>query len=151
MIQNGAEQIVRHFSGTPQDLAFIESGGKLPFDRPEIISSRAFERGDSQLGSLGSGNHFIEIQEVEEIYDPHAAEVFGLRLGMAVIMIHTGSRGFGHQVACDYIETCRKKHLPRMKVQRPAAGVRRHPFARGPATTCRRSTPLPISPGPTAS
>jgi len=119
VITGGAREIVRSFAGQAADLAFIESGGCLPFDAPGIISAKAYERGGPQVGSLGSGNHFIEIQVVEEIYDPQAALVFGLEKDNIAIMIHTGSRGFGHQIASDYIEIFRKRNLGRLKLKDP--------------------------------
>lgn len=109
ILKKGAAEIVNHYSGDPDDLKYIESGGQLEFNRAEIISKRAFERGKTQIGTLGSGNHFIEIQAIDKIFDPLAAEIFGLKPGKITIMIHTGSRGFGHQIASDYIERFRKK------------------------------------------
>jgi len=119
VIGGGVREIVRSFGAEAGDLEFIESGGCLPFDSPGIVSPRAYERGSSQLGSLGSGNHFIEVQVVEEIYDPDAARLFGLEKDRVAVMIHTGSRGFGHQIASDYIETFRKRNLGRLKVRDP--------------------------------
>ncbi len=119
VIGGGVREIVRNFAADAEDMKFIESGGCLPFDSPGVIGPRACERGASQLGSLGSGNHFIEIQEVEEIYDPTSARLFGLEKGSVAVMIHTGSRGFGHQVASDYIETFRKRNLGRLKLKDP--------------------------------
>jgi tRNA-splicing ligase RtcB len=119
VLKNGAEEIVNAYSGDKEDLKFIESGGKLDFDSPEVISQRAIERGRPQVGSLGAGNHFIEIQYIDKIFDESAAEVFGLKQGCISFMIHTGSRGFGHQIAGDYIERIRKKNLHRIKVRDP--------------------------------
>lgn len=123
LLKNGAEEIVNNYSvsgyGGAGTLRFIESSGKLDFHMPEIISERAIERGCTQVGSLGGGNHFIEIQSIDEIYDDAAAKVFGLKKGNIAIMIHTGSRGFGHQVASDYIERIRKKNLAKIKVNDP--------------------------------
>jgi tRNA-splicing ligase RtcB len=119
VLGGGVREIVRSFAGEAGDLELIESGGCLPFDSPGVISPRAYERGSSQLGSLGSGNHFIEVQAVEEIFDPAAARLFGLEKDYVVVMIHTGSRGFGHQVASDYIETFRKRNLGRLKLRDP--------------------------------
>ena len=119
IISGGAGEIVRNFSGVAGDLACIESRGCLPFEKPGAVSNKAYERGDSQLGSLGSGNHFIEIQAVEEIYDAEAARAFGLEKNKIAIMIHSGSRGFGHQIASDYIELFRKKNLGRLKLKDP--------------------------------
>jgi tRNA-splicing ligase RtcB len=123
VLQNGAEEIANHYTktrvGSTANLKSIESSGKLPFNMPEIISQRAIDRGHTQVGSLGGGNHFIEVQLVEEIYDEKAAAVFGLKKGNIAIMIHTGSRGFGHQIASDYIERLRKKNLGKIKVNDP--------------------------------
>ena len=114
VLKNGAEEIVNHFAGEKEDLRFIESSGKLEFDTPEIISARAIERGKTQVGTLGGGNHFIEIQLVNKIYDQVAADTYGLKKGNIAITIHTGSRGFGHQVATDFIERIRKKSLDKL-------------------------------------
>jgi tRNA-splicing ligase RtcB len=119
IIRSGAGEIVRNFSGVAADLEQIESRGCLPFDDPGVVSEKAYERGDSQVGSLGSGNHFIEVQAVEEIYDEPAARAFGLEKDKIAIMIHSGSRGFGHQIASDYIELFRKKNLGRIKLKDP--------------------------------
>jgi len=118
-IKNGAREVVNRISGNPGDLEYIESGGQLPFNSPEILSDKALERGRNQIGSLGSGNHFIEIQLVDEIYDTQTADAFGLRKGQVMMMIHTGSRGFGHQIASDYIERLRKKNLKKIKIKDP--------------------------------
>lgn len=121
LLQNGAREIVDNYSngGDAGQLRFIESSGQLNFGMPEIISERAIERGCTQVGSLGGGNHFIEVQMIEKIYDQHAAAVFGLKKGNIAVMIHTGSRGFGHQVASDFIERIRKKNLDKIKVKDP--------------------------------
>jgi tRNA-splicing ligase RtcB len=86
------------------DQARIEDQGSLE-GGPGAVSRRAVERGASQLGTLGGGNHFVEVQEVEEIRDQRAARALGLHQGQAVIMIHSGSRGLGHQVADEYMRT----------------------------------------------
>jgi tRNA-splicing ligase RtcB len=119
VIKNGSEEVIRRFGGEKSDLEFIESSGKLHFDAPHIISDRAIDRGRSQVGSLGSGNHFIEIQKVENIFDSDAARIYGLKKDCLAVMIHTGSRGFGHQVATDYIEVFRKRNLAKIKVDDP--------------------------------
>lgn len=118
-VKNGAREVVNRFHGDPRDLDYVESSGKLDFHNPQIISQKAYERGRTQLGSLGSGNHFIEIQLVDEIFDAETAAVFGLNKGHLAITIHTGSRGFGHQIASDYIEQIRRKNLSRLKVKDP--------------------------------
>lgn len=100
---NGAAWAATQGYGESADLAYIESGGCLPDADPEAVSHRALERGGSQLGTLGSGNHFLEVQAVAEIYDKSVANVLGLFEGQVTVMIHTGSRGLGHQVCTDYL------------------------------------------------
>jgi len=104
MLVKGAAWAVEHGYGDREDLEHIESGGALTGADPEMVSERAYERGKGQLGTLGSGNHFGEVQYVERIFDIEAAEAFGLREGQITLMIHTGSRGFGHQVCTDYLK-----------------------------------------------
>ncbi|WP_171818381.1 RtcB family protein [Pyxidicoccus fallax] len=89
--------------GTREDLAHIEAGGHLPAADAARVSTRARERGHDQLGTLGGGNHFIEIQRVEHIHDAEAAAAFGLFEGQLTVLIHTGSRGLGHQVCTDAV------------------------------------------------
>ena len=90
--------------GTPDDVEHTESEGRLDGADPEAPSSRARERGSDQLGTVGSGNHFVEVQRVAEIHDADAAEAFGLREGGVTVLIHSGSRGFGHQVCTDFVK-----------------------------------------------
>jgi tRNA-splicing ligase RtcB len=90
--------------GSEQDLRFTESGGRLDGAGPTAVSARAKERGAGQLGTLGSGNHFLEVQRVDRVYDPTAAGAFGLREGQITVLIHSGSRGLGHQVCTDYVK-----------------------------------------------
>jgi len=91
----------------PHDPDHIEARGCLPDADPGKVSEKAKARGKNQVGSLGAGNHFVEIQKVDRIYDARAAVALGIDTpGQVCIMIHTGSRGFGHQIATDYIETC---------------------------------------------
>ncbi|HEX6988482.1 MAG TPA: RtcB family protein [Bacillota bacterium] len=89
--------------GWSEDLERAEEGGRMAGADPAQVSPRARERGRDQLGTLGSGNHFIEVAVVRRIDDPDLAEAFGLRAGHVTVMIHSGSRGFGHQVATDYV------------------------------------------------
>ncbi|PKM98707.1 MAG: RNA-splicing ligase RtcB [Elusimicrobia bacterium HGW-Elusimicrobia-3] len=103
----GAAWAVSQGLGRPEDLAHAESGGALPGADPRAISNRAMERGRGQIGTLGSGNHFLEVQEVTDIYDEAAARAYGLFKGQLTVMLHTGSRGFGHQVCTDSIEAMR--------------------------------------------
>jgi tRNA-splicing ligase RtcB len=87
----------------PDDIERTESNGCLPGAEPDAVSERAHERGAGQLGTMGSGNHFVELQRVEQVLDVSAAEIFGLAEGQLTVLIHTGSRGLGHQVCGDYV------------------------------------------------
>ncbi len=99
----GARWAVRKGYGTDADCEAVEARGCLSGADPDALSERAVRRGLEQVGTLGSGNHFLEIQVVDEVYDPRTAEAFGLRHGQVTVMIHTGSRGFGYQVCDDYL------------------------------------------------
>jgi tRNA-splicing ligase RtcB len=90
--------------GREQDLELTESGGCLEGAVPETVSTRAKERGSGQIGTLGSGNHFLELQRVDRIYDDATAAAYGLREGQVTILIHSGSRGLGHQVCTDFVK-----------------------------------------------
>ena len=105
VLEQGAGWAVEHGYGTVEDLAHIEENGCLRQADAGAVSRRAKERGRDQLGTLGSGNHFAEIQYVTDVYEPEAAKAFGLFKDQIVILIHTGSRGLGHQVCTDYLET----------------------------------------------
>jgi len=100
----GARWAVEQGFGDAQDLERTESGGCIEGADPGLISQKAYERGRAQQGTLGSGNHFLEVQYVDEIYDEKAASAFGLFKDQITVMIHTGSRGFGHQVCTDFLE-----------------------------------------------
>ncbi len=104
VLVEGPAPLVERGLGVAEDLEHIESGGKLAGADPWAVSERACERGLPQLGTLGSGNHFLEVQYVDEIYDGEAAERFGLQEGLITVLIHSGSRGLGHQVCQDYVE-----------------------------------------------
>lgn len=104
LMLKGAKWAVENGFGEEDDLLHTESGGYLEDADPSLISEKAYERGRSQQGTLGSGNHFLEIQYVEEIYDKKAADALGLFPDQVTVMIHTGSRGFGHQICTDFIE-----------------------------------------------
>ncbi len=103
----GARWAVERGFGQEEDLAFTEAGGALPEAKPQYVSARARERGAPQVGTLGSGNHFCEIQVVEEVYDEEAAKAFGLAPGLVTFMIHCGSRGLGYQVCDDFLDLMR--------------------------------------------
>ena len=104
VLTEGAGWAVAQGRGRPEDLEFIEENGCLPGADPGLPSARARQRGDDQLGTLGSGNHFVEIGCVDEVCDATAAEAMGLEEGRVTLMIHTGSRGFGHQVCDDALQ-----------------------------------------------
>ena len=104
VLVEGPTPLVGRGFGEVEDLEHIESGGKLVGADPGSVSKRAYERGLPQLGTLGSGNHFLEVQYVDEIYDEEAARAYGLSPGRITVLIHSGSRGLGHQVCQDYVE-----------------------------------------------
>jgi Uncharacterized conserved protein len=100
----GASWAVRNGYGVPEDIEHCEQKGQMTEANPAAVSQKARERGIPQGGTLGSGNHFLELQEVREIYDPAAAAAFGVHAGQVCVMIHCGSRGLGHQVCTDYLK-----------------------------------------------
>lgn len=108
LFRDGAKWSVEQGYGTAEDLERTESGGRLEGADPSLISDKAYERGKAQQGTLGSGNHFLELQYVSEIYDSEAAETLGLFPDQFTVMIHTGSRGFGHQVCTDFLVVMEK-------------------------------------------
>ena len=100
----GASWAVKQGMGDKEDLERTEDHGVMKGADPGVISDRAFKRGHDELGTLGSGNHFLEIQVVDEIYDTKTANVFNLFEGQLTVLIHTGSRGFGHQICDDFLK-----------------------------------------------
>lgn len=102
LLINGARWAVEKGYGTKEDLECTEEEGAIKGADPSKVSERAFERGKRQSGTLGSGNHFLEIQVVDQVYDEGAARIFGLEEGGITVMIHSGSRGLGHQVCDEY-------------------------------------------------
>ncbi len=104
LLRRGAPWAVERGFGWESDLECIEAGGCLPGADPAAVSERALERGRSQLGTVGSGNHFVEVGFVEEIFEEKAAETMGLREGAVTVLIHSGSRGFGYQVCDDAVK-----------------------------------------------
>jgi tRNA-splicing ligase RtcB len=100
----GATWAVKKGFGTTEDLERIEDRGTMEGADPSVISERAIKRGSNQLGTLGSGNHFLEIQVVDKIYDPEKAKAYNLFKGQVTILIHSGSRGFGHQICDDFLK-----------------------------------------------
>jgi tRNA-splicing ligase RtcB len=103
VLVEGAGWMVRHGYGEPRDAEYAEAGGALGDVDPADVSSRAKERGRPQIGTLGSGNHFLEVQYVDQIADEEAARAMGLAKNQVVVLIHSGSRGLGHQVCTDFL------------------------------------------------
>ena len=118
LMLNGARWAVEEGYGEMSDLERIESGGCIDGADPDLISKKAYERGRAQQGTLGSGNHFLEIQYVDEIYDEKSANAIGLFEGQVTVMIHTGSRGFGHQVCTDFLEVM-ERAVSKYKIELP--------------------------------
>jgi tRNA-splicing ligase RtcB len=104
VLRDGAAYVIEHGMGDEGDLEYSEERGQMPGADPDAVSARAVERGRRQLGSLGSGNHFLEVGYVRTVFEPEMAQVFGLEEGTVTILIHCGSRGFGHQVCTDYLK-----------------------------------------------
>jgi len=102
LLVEGASWVVKKGYGKQEDLEYTEERGAVKGANPDSVSDRAYERGKKQSGTLGSGNHFLEVQAVDQVYDEEAAAVFGLELGQVTVMIHSGSRGLGYQICEDY-------------------------------------------------
>lgn len=127
VLMKGASWAVENGYGEKEDLQNIESNGVLDFADPLYVSEHAFQRGSDQLGTLGAGNHFVEVDRVEEIFDEETAKVFQLQKGQIVILIHTGSRGLGHQVATDNIRIMQTA-MPRYGLKSPDRELACVPF-----------------------
>lgn len=116
ILTKGAKWAIENGYGVPEDLEFCEEEGCVSYADASLISERAIARGAGQVGTLGAGNHYVELQLVDEIFDEHAAEVMGVKKGQIVVMIHTGSRGLGYQIADDFIKEmkmkCKNTSLP---------------------------------------
>ncbi|MFZ0819307.1 MAG: RtcB family protein [Candidatus Acidiferrales bacterium] len=104
VLETGAAWMVEHGYGEAADIEFCEGSGQMDGADASKVSDRAKQRGRTQLGTLGSGNHFLEVQYVERIFDAEAATIFGLAENQVVVLIHCGSRGLGHQVCTDYLK-----------------------------------------------
>lgn len=113
---NGAQWVVRRGYGLPEDLEFTEEKGRVEGAIPEAVSELALRREKKQVGTLGSGNHYLEVQWVDEVYDENIAKVFGLFKNQVVITLHCGSRALGHQIGTDYLKVLasasRKYNIP---------------------------------------
>ncbi len=116
VLTRGAERVIEMGYGLPEDLEFIEDRGSVDGARPELVSHRAKHRQFKQVGTLGSGNHYLEVQWVEKIYDPVAAEAYGIFEDQILVAIHCGSRALGHQIGTDYLKVLeaasRKYNIP---------------------------------------
>jgi tRNA-splicing ligase RtcB len=137
VLELGARWAVQNGFGDREDLAHIEEEGRLDGADPSLVSDRALGRGHEQLGTLGAGNHFLEIQVVDRIFDAAAAQAFGLFEGQVTVMIHTGSRGLGYQICADSLHALqtasRRYNIPLADRQLVCAPVEsdegRHYFA----------------------
>jgi tRNA-splicing ligase RtcB len=116
LLKRGAAYVIDMGYGIPEDLEYIEEGGAVADARPENVSHRAKERQFKQVGTLGSGNHYLEVQWVEEVFDEEAAKAYGLHKDQILIAIHCGSRALGHQIGTDYLkileEASKKYDIP---------------------------------------
>lgn len=129
VLRNGARWAVENGFGWGRDLERTEEGGCMKEADPSRVSMEAKRRGFPQLGSLGSGNHFLEVQKVEKIYEPEIAKSFGLtHEGQVTVMIHTGSRGLGHQVCSDYLRTM-ERSIHKYGIQLPDRELVNVPFS----------------------
>ncbi|HEU0222334.1 MAG TPA: RtcB family protein [Paracoccaceae bacterium] len=115
MLAGGAAWAVEQGYGRPEDLERIEERGCMAGATPSAVSERARQRQAGEMGTLGSGNHYLEVQRVAEIHDAEAARAFGLSSGQVVVMIHTGSRGLGHQIGTEYLQE--------MALEAPSHGI----------------------------
>jgi tRNA-splicing ligase RtcB len=104
VLRDGPRALLDRGVGTERDVEHTESAGRLEGADPDAVSPRARQRGSSQLGTVGSGNHFVEVQRVERVFDGDAAEAYGLSPDSVTVLIHSGSRGLGHQVCTDYVK-----------------------------------------------
>ena len=118
VLADGARYAVKQGYGTERDLARCEDEGAVAGADPGQVSARAIDRGLHQVGSLGSGNHFLEVQAVDQVYDAAAAQRFGLCHGQVCVMIHCGSRGLGHQICGDHVRIM-DKAMPRYGIHMP--------------------------------
>jgi tRNA-splicing ligase RtcB len=104
LVRDGARWATSEGYGSPADLDHTEENGRLEIADPDAVSAEAYQRGRKQLGTLGSGNHFLEVGRIDEIYQPRTARALGLEVGQVTVIIHSGSRGLGHQTCEDYLK-----------------------------------------------
>lgn len=124
LLTGGSSWAVKEGFGEEDDLEYTEDFGKLPVEGFSRITERALSRGLDQQGTLGSGNHFLELQEVEEVFDEETAAAFGLWKGQFVVMLHSGSRGFGYQVCDDFLKVMGRHDLGAVLPDRQLAAAR---------------------------
>lgn len=110
ILVRGVDWLAENGYATKQDIELCEENGHMMGADPHMVSETAHKRGQPQLGSLGSGNHFLEVQRVDKIFDFDAAQILGISEGDITVLIHCGSRGLGHQVCKDYLEVCEKSY-----------------------------------------
>jgi len=118
VLEKGSQWAVRKGFGENRDLAHTEDTGCMPNADPDIVSPRALERGRKQLGTLGSGNHFLEVGVVDEVFDAKVASVFGIFQGQVTLLLHSGSRGFGYQVCDDFLKQM-NQHVKQLGLDLP--------------------------------
>lgn len=151
LLRDGSKFLKTKGLATDSDLEHTEAGGGFDDADPSAVSEKAIARGKGQCGTLGSGNHFLEIQVVEEICDQAAARTIGLELGGIAVMIHSGSRGLGYQVCDDALRTLRNapaRYGIRLPDRQLACTRSRAPRGSGISAQC---APRPTTPGPIAS
>lgn len=128
VLKNGVKWMIKNGYGEASDTDFIESAGRLENAGPSTVSEHAKARGRGQLGTMGAGNHFVEVETVDEIYEEDAAKALGLFKNQITVLIHTGSRGLGHQVATDYIRTM-IRIMPKYNITLPDRELAGVPFS----------------------
>jgi len=127
ILEGGVQRLVEQGYGTQEDIERCESYGKLDWADTSAVSEHAKKRGSDQVGTLGSGNHFLEVQKVEKIFDNTFAKAFGLFEDQVVVMIHTGSRGLGHQICTDHLKIAVQK-MPQYRIELPDRELACLPF-----------------------
>ena len=127
VLQQGARRVVEQGYGEKEDLEYSEESGEMKQADSSKVSDYSKNRGRDQVGTLGSGNHFLEVQRVEQVFDEATAESFGLFKDQITVMIHTGSRGLGHQIATDYIKIMMRA-MPKYKINLPDNELACTPF-----------------------
>lgn len=110
VLVDGLDWLAKNGYATKEDLELCEENGRMEGADPEMVSELAHKRGEPQLGSLGSGNHFLEVQRVDKIFDEEAAKIMEIKEGDVTVLIHCGSRGFGHQICKDYLVVCEQSY-----------------------------------------